>query len=116
MGEHETRHPVGERRLADPGRPADQPGVRQPSRAIGVEQRALGLGVAVERGGRARRQHFAGIVVGLAHEAASCSETGAIAGWSRSFTAFQIRSATFCLSSVELMTTQREDSIIAIRR
>ncbi len=54
MGEHEPRHAVGERRLADAARAADQPGMRHASAAIGVEQRLLGLGMAEEDGGLAR--------------------------------------------------------------
>ena len=39
MGKHEPRHPVGQRRLADALRAADQPGVRNAPAAIGVQQR-----------------------------------------------------------------------------
>ena len=56
MGEHEARHAVGERRLADAGRTRDQPGMREASAAIGVEQRAAPprrgrRGPSVSRGG-----------------------------------------------------------------
>ena len=46
MREHEARHAIGERRLADAGRAADQPGVRDAAAFIGIEQRLFGLGVA----------------------------------------------------------------------
>ena len=53
MGEDEARHAVGERRLADAGRPRDQPRVVEAPTPIGFEQRALGLGVAMKNGGLA---------------------------------------------------------------
>ena len=43
MGEDETRHAIGERRLADAGGAADQPGMREAPAAIGFEQRLLRL-------------------------------------------------------------------------
>ena len=49
MGEHEARHAIGERRLADAARAADQPGMRHAAAAIGIEQRLLGLGMAEQR-------------------------------------------------------------------
>ena len=42
MREHEARHAVGERRLADAARPADQPGMRHAAGAIGFEERLFG--------------------------------------------------------------------------
>ena len=72
IGQHEARHPVSERRLADAVRPADQPGVRDAAAAIGIEQRLLGLGMAEQHGGLARMRRL-GIIsrfVG-AHEATS---------------------------------------------
>src|SRR5690349_18744042 len=99
MGEHEARHPVGERRLADAGRPADQPGVVDAAAAVGFEQCLLGVGVAEEDGGLARMWRLeivVGIRVGIvgAHDATSSSAIGAVAGSSRSLTTFQIFSAT----------------------
>ena len=106
MGEHEARHAIGKRRLADAGGAADQPGMGQPTAAIGLEQDALGLAVAVENAGLARQRRAAfGSVV--AHDAAPASSTGAVAGSSRSFTVFQMRSATAGLGSVASITTQR---------
>ncbi len=43
MGEHEARHAICERRLADAGCAADQPGVRDAPAFVGVEQRLLGI-------------------------------------------------------------------------
>src|SRR5258708_34501339 len=57
MAEHKARHPIGQRRLADALRAADQPGVRNPPAAIGVQQRRLGLAMAGKRAGLARMRH-----------------------------------------------------------
>ncbi len=46
MGEHETRHAIGQRRLADALRADDQEGVRHAAAAIGGKQRRLGGGMA----------------------------------------------------------------------
>jgi hypothetical protein len=43
MCEHKPRHSIGQRRLADTLRPPDQPGMRDPSAAVGVQQRLLGF-------------------------------------------------------------------------
>ena len=59
MREHKARHPVGERRLADAARPADQPGMRHAAAAIGIEERVLGFDMAVEREGLARMRDCA---------------------------------------------------------
>ena len=49
MGEHETRHPIGERRLADAGRSAEEPRVGDATAAVLVKQRLLDLGMTVKR-------------------------------------------------------------------
>ena len=49
MGEQEAREAPGERRLADPLRSAEDPGLRQPVAPIGVEQLALRRGMAEKR-------------------------------------------------------------------
>ena len=49
MREHEARHAIGERRLADAGRAADQPGMRDAAAAIGSSRRLLGRLVAEQR-------------------------------------------------------------------
>ena len=87
MGEHEARHAIGQRRLADAGRPADQPGMRQAPAAIGLEQRPLGLGVAEQYGGlravtAARRSSSASAAAALTMPRPRAS-TGAVAGSSR---------------------------------
>ena len=116
MCQHKPRHPVGERGLADTGRPADQPGMRQAAAAVGGEQRALGLLMAHQYRGCARMCGFVKVVAGFAHNAAPSSATGAVAGWSRSLTAFQMRSATSGFGCVASMITQRSDSTSTIMR
>ena len=116
MRENEARHPIGERRLADAGGTAEQPGMRKAPAAIGVEQRLLRVAVAMESGGftRVRRLGLLGVVI--AHEATLSSATGAVAGSKRSCTTFQIRSATAGLGSVASINTQRSGSLSAITR
>ncbi len=45
-GEHKARHPIGERRLADARRPANQPSVRDAGALVAVEQGAFGFRMA----------------------------------------------------------------------
>ena len=54
VGEHEARHAIGQRRLADALRAADQPGMRNAPRSIGVQERRLGLAMPEQIGGLAR--------------------------------------------------------------
>jgi len=49
MSQHEPRQAVSQGRLADAGRPADQPGMRDAPALITVEQRLLGLGMGEQR-------------------------------------------------------------------
>ena len=118
MREHEPRHPVGQRRLADAGRAADQPGMRHASRAIGVEHRLLGLGVTDERAGLARMWKLVLVVArgGRRHDATPSSATGAVAGSSRLLTTFQIWSATSGRVPLASISTQRFGSIRASMR
>src|SRR5262245_18305827 len=118
MGEHETRHPVGQRRLADAGRSADQPGVGDAAAAIGLEQGVLGLRVAEQDGGFARMRRLEVVIVfrvdlAGAHEATSSIASGAVPGSSRSLTTFQIFSATAARSAVASISTQRSGSLNA---
>jgi hypothetical protein len=50
IGEHEPRHAIGQCRLADTLRAADQPGMRNAPAAIGVQQRRLRLAMAEQLG------------------------------------------------------------------
>ena len=65
MREHEARHAIGQRRLADALRAADQPGMRNAPAAIGIEQRRLGLAMA-EQIGRFARMPDRRFLLGLA--------------------------------------------------
>ncbi len=103
MREHEARHAIRKRRLADAARAADQPRMRHASAAIGVEKRLLGFRLAVERNGFARMRD----VALLAHDATSCTISGASPGLSRVFTADQTNSLTVAASAPALITTQR---------
>src|SRR5262249_10773447 len=115
--QHETRHAVGEGRLADAGGTADQPGMWDAAAAIGLEQRLLGLGVAEECGVLARMWRLDLVVgVGVAHDIASSSAIGAVAGSRRSLTPFQIFSAAACRSMLASIRTQRFGSVNASMR
>ena len=58
MGEHEARHAVGERRLADALAADDQESVRNAPAAVGGEERTLCTSMAEQRSGRARMRRF----------------------------------------------------------
>jgi hypothetical protein len=83
MRQYEARHAIGERRLADARRPADQPGVGHAAGAIRVEHHLLGLGVTDEFAHLARVCKLIVARVGRHHEARPSSVTGAVAGSSR---------------------------------
>ena len=95
MREHEARHAIGQRRLADARRPADQPGMVDTAAAIGLEQRPLGLVMAEQNGRLARmrgsarqRRHW------RRSRRHALERTATVAGSSRSLTIFQMCSAT----------------------
>src|SRR5262245_39437138 len=108
MGQHETRHAIRQRGLADTALAADQPGVRNPSGAVGVEQCLLGVGVA-EQHCRLARRGYGAVASILRHiqTAASSNSMGAVAGSRRLATTRQICSATSSLAMVASISTQR---------
>ena len=74
MGEQKAREAPGERRLADPFRSADDPGLRQLVAAIGVEQFALRRRMAEERQRLARmRRVFEAVAFRVWSLAAHCA-------------------------------------------
>src|SRR6185312_808566 len=112
MSEHEAREAERERRLADSGRAADQPGMGDAAALVGVEQRGFRGLVPEQRDGLARRLDVA---VVLAHGAAACTSAGG-AGRKRSSTAFQMRSATISRGARPSTTTMRSGSCAASTR
>ena len=108
MREHEPRHAVGERRLADAARPADQPGMRHAASAVGFKKCLFCAGMSVKRE-RLARMRGGGVI---AHEAATIGA----AGWSRALTAAQTNSETVAASALALITTQRFGSRSASSR
>ena len=54
MREHETRQAIGQRCLADAGRPADQPSMGHVAAFIGLKQRAFGFFMTEQHAGFAR--------------------------------------------------------------
>ena len=112
MREHETRHAIGQRRLADTGRSTDQPGVWHAGAAIGIQQRLVGLLMA-EPVRRLARMRYREVVAILTHEATSSRVTGAVAGSSRLATVSQMRAAVAAGVSRPSITTQRSGSASA---
>ena len=113
IGEHEAGHAIGQRRLADALRTADQPGMRNAPAAIGIEQCRLGLAVAEQLGRFAGMpdRHF---LLGLA-----CAHTvpaGLGTANTRSRSAVQTRAATVSASALASISTQRCGSSAAICR
>src|SRR5579883_3620973 len=115
MGEHEPRHTIGERRLADALRAAEQPGMRNASAAIGVEQRRFRLAMAEQRGGFARmRDRRLGF--GLARAHAGLGALLVTLTKKRSRKAVQTLPATVSTSASASITMQRSGSAWAISR
>src|SRR6478672_11034006 len=54
MREHEPRHSIGQRRLADALRPADQPGMRNAPAAVGIQQCGFGFAMPCQDAGLSR--------------------------------------------------------------
>src|SRR5262245_39993204 len=110
VGKQKPCRAIGQRCLANAGRSAEQPGMRKPAASIRVEQHTFGFPVTVERGSRTRsfRLDIRGLF--FAHEARPASANGAVAGESRSFTVFQIRSATASFRPVASIIMQRPGS------
>src|SRR5687767_2354704 len=79
MRQHEARHAVSQRRFSDAARPADQPGVRDPAAAIGLEQYALCLRMPEQLLGFAWMQAVTGLLVIIGAHGAALSALGATA-------------------------------------
>src|SRR5262245_40024008 len=113
MGEHETRHPVGQGRLADALRPADQPGMGNPPAAIGIQQRALGLAVPKQYAGLTRRRNR-NFLLGLLCTHAGAAEVDVARRRLRN--SLKMCAATASGLTVVSITTQRRGSSAAICR
>ncbi len=116
MGQHEARHAVGERRLADSGGTRNQPGMGETRTPISGEQRLFRVRVAEEDGCLARGRRLDALGFVLPHETTPAGNPGARAESSRSTTTFQMRSATAGFGSVASIATQRSGSSAASRR
>ena len=115
MREHEPRHPIGQRRLADALRAADQPGMRNPPAAIGVQQRQFGLAMPEQRHGFARMRDGSGCLsLAGAHARLATFETSN--SRKRSRTAVQTLAATAPAAALASISTQRCGSAAAICR
>ena len=115
MREHEPRHPIGQRRLADALRAADQPGMRNTPAAIGVQQRRLGLAMPEQRGGLARMRD-GDLRFDLTGAHAELAALPAAAVKKRSRKAAHTLAATVSASALASISTQRCGSAAAICR
>src|SRR6185312_4317247 len=114
MRKNEASHPVGERGLADSLRASDQPGMRNASAAIGIEQRRLGLAVTEQNSCFSRMNNRKRRLGLAAHADAAALFVLVVKNRSRSTD--QIFAATFAGSSVASISTQRSGSLAAMRR
>ena len=118
MGEHEARHAIGQRRLADALRTADQPGMRNASAAVGSQQRGLSLAMPEQSGGFARmwdnNLRLGAFDLASAHEVAATLPALLVKKRSRSV--IQILVATALGSGVASISTQRSGLAAAISR
>src|SRR5690606_24210990 len=115
IGEDEPCRPIGKRRFANAGRPADQPGMGNASGLVGREDRGLPFGMAEQR----RRRTRVGKCILAAHGAA-VSGTGSVlascGGKRRAVTMSQIASSTASGGWVLSITAQRCGSAAAMAR
>ncbi len=116
MGEHEARRAVGEGRLADPFRPAQDPGVGKAPALVGVQEGGLGCILAEERRRLAgmRRRRRAGRLPACRRSAAI---SAALPPRRRArITTAQIASATAPSLPLASIDAQRSGSAAAIAR
>src|SRR5258708_6680661 len=115
MREHEPRHPVCQRRLADACRTPDQPGMRNPPATVGIEQCRLGVAMPGQYAGFARmngcklRFELAGVHAEVATLPASAVKK-------RSRNAAHTFAATVLASAFASINTHRCGSAAAICR
>src|SRR5215472_8951528 len=108
MSEDEARHPIGERRFADPRWATDEPSVRHAPAAIGGEQGAFGVGMAEECRGFPRGRRLKAPRLRPVHETAPLSPGGtASIGLSRALTDAQMTAAIAVISAEASIIAQR---------
>jgi hypothetical protein len=115
MGEHEPRHPIGQRRLADARRPADQPGMRNAAAAVGVQQGRLGVAMPEQCRGFARMDD-GNLRLDLTGAHAGLATVSTLAAKNRSRSAAHTLAATAPASALASIKTHRCGSSAAICR
>src|SRR5882757_609625 len=115
MGEHEPRHPIGQRRLADALRSPDQPGMRNTPAAVGIQQRHFGFVVPEQICGFAR-MGGGDLRVDLAGTHAELAALLAPAAKKRLRNAAHMLAATVPASALASISTHRCGSLAAICR
>src|ERR1700754_1439981 len=115
MGQYETRHPIGQRRLADALRAADQPCMRNAPAPVGAQQRRFGFVMPEQRTGFARMRRD-DLGLGLAWAHAVLATLAADVAKKRSRSAVQTKPATVLASAEASISTQRFGSAAAISR
>src|SRR5579864_9472361 len=114
VAQHEARHPISERSLADALRSADQPGVRNATAPVGIEQRCLRFVMTEQLKVLARMRDRKLVVGPCAH--AGLAALSALAVKSRSRKADHTFAATLLASCVASIRTHRSGSLAAICR
>ncbi len=114
MRQHEARQSKGQRSLADAGRSADQPGMRNAPAFVGFKERPFLVIMAEEYRRFARQLDVAAIVI-VTH-GATVSATPAFRVSSRSCTSAHMRSDTTSRGARPSITTQRFGSSAASAR
>ena len=115
VGEHETRHSVGERRLTYALRAADQPGVWNSPASIGVEQGYFRVTMTEQGGGFAGMRNQV-LRFGLPRAHAGLATLPALLTRSRSPSAAQMFAATASGSPLASISRHRSGSAAAMRR
>src|SRR4051794_11475643 len=113
MREHESRHPISQRCLADALRAADQPGMRNAPAAIAIEQRCLRRAMPEQFAGLARAPDR-DLIFGLARAHAAVADVAVANRRARS--AVHTWAATASGLALASISTQRLGSSIAISR
>src|SRR5919112_942637 len=115
MREHKTRHSIGQRRLTNSRRTPNQPGMRNATASIGIQQCHLRMVMPEQRCGLARvNGGYARLYLAGAH--AELATLPGLATKKRSRNAVHIFSATRAGSAVASISTHRCGSSAAILR
>ena len=115
MCQHEPRHAIGQRRLADTLRASDQPGMRNAAAAVGIQQCRFGFAVPCQDAGLTR-MNGCKLRFELTGAHAEVAILSAPAVKKRSRNTAHILAATVLASAFASINTHRSGSAAAICR